>query len=559
MDKFTAKLQADVTPKINPLLGNGLAVEHLKRIDEFIDEIFRMASRSYPPGIKYMGFKRCPPDRAFDEITKRKNNQPQQYDVALSYMKMNEYYFDVGGKMITRYMQVPFCGPAGTIYIGGSRMNIFPVLSDRVISVGVSNIFVRLLRARVTFERNVFRYVADDEVETVQVVHSQIYHRNPKVRKLKRTVSANCSLMHYLFCKYGFTETFEKYGGTVPIVGYGGEINDTKYPPDEWIICRTTGLAPAGTGRQYWEKTDIRLAVRRDKYTPMVKNMIGGFFYVCEYFPTLMIPDYIDSLHRWKVLMGHIIFSGTIGAGKLHDDIDDHIKSLDEYLDSLVKDQLKNIGIHVEDFYDLMALIVEKYDTWIIENADKVNSMHGKELNVLYYLCFDITSEIFKMMFKLRAAYKSKGEITVKVATDIMNATIKTGKAFKINRDHGEVSSVSYSGDNKAFKITQTLVPQSGSNRVGSKKDRAVIDDPTKALHISIAEVGSHSNIPKSDPSGHARLNLTQEINPDGSTKRREDRIPLYDEVQALFQHKRWTGVSPLSEEEDVDFNKDHE
>ncbi len=556
MDPKLAVLLDEITPKINPLLGNGLAVEHVKHIDELIDQTFMMAARSYPPGIKYLKYKRCTPDRAFEELTKRKNNQPQQFDVARSDMRINEYHFEVDGKLIVRYLQLPFCGPAGTIYIGGSRMNISPVLSDRVISVGVSNIFVRLLRARVTFERSNFRFIANDEFEAVQVVHSQIYHRSPKVRKLKKTVSANCSLMHYLFCKYGFTETFAKYGNAAPVVG-GAEINATSYPADEWIVCRTTGLPPAGTGRQYWEKTDIRVAVRKSEYTPMVRNMIGGFLYVCEYFPTLMVPDYIDSVHRWKVLLGHINLSGTLATGKLHDDMHDHILSLDEYLDSLVRDQLKAIDIHVEDFYDLLALIIQNYNTWLIDNGDKVNSMWGKELNVNYYLCYDITSEIFKMMFKLRAAYKSKGELTVKIVTDIMNATIKTGKAFRINRDHGEVTSISYSGDNKAFKITQKLVPQSGSNRVSGKKERTVIDDPTKALHVSLAEVGSFSAIPKSDPSGQSHLNLFLQLDPNGVTRRNPDRVELYEDTQRMFQHKRWTGISVLAEEDDIDFNKD--
>ena len=87
-----------------------------------------------------------------------------------------------------------------------------------------------------------------------------------------------------------------------------------------------------------------------------------------------------------------------------------------------------------------------------------------------------------------------------------MNMTLRTGLIYSITKNHGEVSTISVSGDNKAFKITSLLVPQSGSNRQGSRKDRAVLNDPSKRLHVSVAEIGGYLNLPKSQPDGRARL-----------------------------------------------------
>lgn len=36
------------TPKINPLLGNGLAVEHMKHIENYLDAVFQSVASGFP-------------------------------------------------------------------------------------------------------------------------------------------------------------------------------------------------------------------------------------------------------------------------------------------------------------------------------------------------------------------------------------------------------------------------------------------------------------------------------------------------------------------------------
>jgi hypothetical protein len=234
------------------------------------------------------------------------------------------------------------------------------------------------------------------------------------------------------------------------------------------------------------------------------------------------------------ILLGHINFSGSINEGKLYDDINDHITSLDEYLDSLVILKLKDIGIQVDDIYQLFAIIIENFNDWLLAATDKVASMYDKELSILYYVLYEVSSAIFKLYFKLKAA--SKKELTVKEITTTMNMTLRTGLVFSMTRNHGEVSSISSSGDNKAFKITALLIPQSSSSRVSSRKDRAVLNDPSKRLHASIAEVGMYSAMPKSSPDGRARLNGCVQIAPNGVVMRNPKFETLLDGIQDIIR-----------------------
>jgi hypothetical protein len=533
MDRELGRLIDSDTPKLNPLIAEGLAVEHMKHVERWVDAVFRSAAKGFPEGLVYDGCCRATPKEEFDETTKKKGTK-RQFDTARSDIYMMKYLFTYKGeKLPPRYLYLPFVSDAGCLWLGGSRFNISPILSDRVISIGVSNIFVRLLRDRMTFERMSWHFMSDGKRETVQVAWSEIYHKSAKHKKIRPTVKANCALVHYLFCKYGFEQTFLKFGHCKPVVG-GAEITREQYPESDWVICTSTQVKPKGCGRGYYEPSQIRLAVRRDELTPMVRNMIGGFFYVADHFPTRVVPESTESRRMWMILMGEIIFSGNINHGKLHDDIADHMASLDEYLDGLVIEKLKEIGWPVNDIYELFALILENFNTWVVAATDKVASMYDKELSILYYVLTEVTFAIFKLYFKLKAA--SKKELTSKEIIATMNLTLKTGLIYSMTKNHGEVSTISSPGDNKAFKITSLLVPQSGSSRLSSRKDRAVLNDPSKRLHVSVAEVGGYSNLPKSEPSGRSRLNPHVRADVKGVVQRNVERLEMLDTVQEMIR-----------------------
>lgn len=534
MDAEIAKLVDADTPKLNPLICNGIATEHMKKAEEYVDSVLRSAAKGFPEGLVYLGSERCTPEEELRSQTKRHGTK-QLYDTARSDIYTMKYKFEYKGVRILpdRLLALPFVSDANTITISGSKFNIAPILSDRVISIGVNNIFVRLLRDKLTFERSRHDYMINDKRETVQVSWSSVYHKTNKTKKLRQTVKANSTLMHYLLCRYGFTDTFQIFGKCKPIVG-GAEININTYPEDTWVICSSTQIKPKGCGRGYYEPTHLRVAVRIEELTPMVKNMLGGFFYIVDHFPSRIKIEFIDSRRLWMVLLGFIIFSGTVNEGILHDDVEDHIKSLDEYLDSVVMYKLKDIGINVTDIYQLFALIIEKFNDWILESAGNVSSMYDKELSVLYYVLYEITSAIFKLYFKLKAV--SKKELTAKEIVGIMNMFLKTGLAYSIVKPgHGEVSTVNYSGDNKVFKSTSLLKPQSESSKLTGRKDRAVMRDPTKFLHVSVAEIGGYSNLPKSEPSGRSRINPCVRLDERSMVLRNPKFKDMLDEIQKII------------------------
>jgi hypothetical protein len=535
MDKYLVTALAKDVPLLNKDIANGLACSHLSYSESYLDQVFSSASKGFPNGLAYSHCQRCTPLEEFAFISKKKGTK-RTVDIAKSNIYLMKYYFTYHGELMEpRYIFLPYVDDAGFIHLGGARFNISPILSDRVISIGVSDIFVRLLRDRLTFKRTPHSFMMDGKREIVQVSHSEIYHTSNRVNKIRPTVKADSTLMHYLLCKYGFTDTFMKFGKCNPIVG-GAEINNNVYPEDEWVICSSIQIKPKGFGRLFYEPSHIRLAFRRSEMTPIVKNMVAGFFYIVDHFPTRIKPshEYLDSNRLWMILLGHIIFSGSIHEGKLYDDINDHISSLDEYLDNLIIYKLKDINVPVNDIYELFATVIEHFNDWLLGAADDIASMYNKELSIVYYVLYQITSAIFRLYFKLKAA--SKKTLSIKEINSNMNATLKTGLIFSITRMHGEVSTTTSSGDNKALKITSLLVGQESSNKLNARKKRTVINDLSKRLHVSVAEVGNSHAITKSDPSGRSKLNSCLQIGADGVVIRNPKFVGLLDDIQKTIQ-----------------------
>lgn len=498
--KFPSSLLSfidDNTPKINPSIATGLACDHLKNVEEFVDNVFRSAAADFPPGMTYDGCRRTTPVEEYAEATRLKINK-RVFDVATSNVYLMEYKFSyLGEPLKSKYFQLPYVLPGGIINLGGSRFVISPVLSDKVISIGINNVFVRLLKAKLTFNRSPHHYTANGQRESMQVAWSKIYNNDTG---LKPSIKANCALMHYLLCKYGFNETFKRFAEVEPIVGTSETINNVLYPEDKWVICSSTEIKPKGFGKSAYQPTGILIAIPKDKYTTTVKSLIAGFFYIADHFPTRIQIEHINNTRLWMVLLGLLIWGDSVSEGKIYSDVADHIASLDEYIDSLVSVKLTEIGYPTPSIYSLFFTIIKHFDKWLLQSDDRVNTMYDKEISIIYYVCYEIIESIFKLYFKLKAAQKK--ELNANKITNIMNIFLKPGAIYKMTRGHGEVSTTPSSGDNMFFKTTCMLVPQASTSRMKKKKDRVAITDPAKRLHASIAEIGSVGGLPKSSPDG---------------------------------------------------------
>jgi hypothetical protein len=523
------------TPRFNPQIAGGLARKQLESVEGYVDRVMRCMAASLPPEMKYVGPGRCSPVEEYNTATMRRNTT-QQFELARCDMYLNKYQFELRGEPLKiAHLYLPFVNEAGLIHMMGSQFSVSPVIADHAISVGKDQLFIPLNRDKLTFMRFLYHFRVDGRREPAYVVWAQIYHP-PTIRtpgKSRKTSMARTSNLHYLLCKYGFTKTFADMAGVEAHCGYADTINGETYPPDEWIICESAHVKPRGVNARMYRPSQIRVAIRRVQTDYLtVTSMLAGFFYIVDHFPERIRPDDIEDTALWRILLGHVYFSNSETEGKLLNKFNAHMASLDGYVDGMVREWMREDGIHVEDIYELLMYLIQTYPYRIANSSRQISSMYWKRLTILRYLLIDIIKAIFEMLFAIQKAAQTPKGLTKKDVESIMTRKLKPRMIVHINQPHAEVASVSSPTDNMIFKITCNIVLQSKARGGPAAKSKSTPFDKTRILDSSIAEVGSFQHLPKTQPTGHNRINPCLPLGPDGAIEPNPKHAELLAAVQ---------------------------
>lgn len=523
-------------PAFNRLVCDGLAVTHLEHAERYVDRLFLSAQSSFPRGLKYLGYTRCTPHEQFAVSTKMRNSK-RPYEVRRSDVYMVKYLFTLNGEEIRPvYFYLPYAMDGGIIHLNGSTFAISPVLADQTISVGVDSMFIRLYRDKLTFNRSYYPFIIDGERTNSDIIISNIHHGAKKSGK-KRINGLDATPVHYLFCKYGVMRTFREFGKTDIVVGKD-DITTERFPRSEWRICSSIGLRPRGIRDKLYQPTRIRIAIRNEDYNLTSATMIASFFYLVDHFPDRVEPEYIDDLELWMVFMGYNTCDLDATEGKMIISIQSHIESLDHYIDAMSKDDLNDIGISVNDIYQLFGHVIETMSSRVAKASTSVSSMYGKKLIVLFYVLEDISHAITNMHFAMKKKSKNgTKDLSMKEVNDIMMKHLKPETIMMLNRPtHPECQNVPSSTDNKIFRITGKMVLQASAMSKMNNGGTAPTDNLSNILHASQAEIASFTNLPKSEPTGRDRLNMYARVEANGTISRNPDFVQLLDTIQQHIQ-----------------------
>lgn len=550
MDETLAALRASLVPPFNPVISNGIATLHVPRALRLVHQVWQSISREFPPGLVYVGHEKCSPAEEYREgarkrtptktskriETKIKKAPKAAFDVAPTTVYLAKFFFRYNGVDIPpRYQYLPYCKEGGLMTIAGSEFSISPILQDIVISPDESNVFAQLLCIKLNFKRQRYDFVVDGKARTVQVVWAMIYNKTDDMKQLTPTIKAVTCLAHYLFCKYGVTETFKKYLGFDPYIG-GEEITDETHPMSDWVVCESRGIRPDNNPRLDYVKPTIKIAIRRENWNKDVEDMVGAFFYLVDHFPKRMVLREIDSTWLWQVLMGHILWNGDMNEGDLSQKVKNHFKSVDQYMDLITQQKLESIHIHVDTTYDFFVHVMQNFTNWTLNESQAIARMDGKELSILSSLLYDITYSIVQTNFAIHTAYRRsltdpKRPLTAKTIEDIFKKKLKPGKIFQITNGKPGVSSIAIPGDNMVTKLTTLLVPQTSSK--GGRRDGKA--DASRAMNATVAPLGGYLNIQKKTPTGRTRISPWAVLSDECITAIAEDLKDVVERTQEKF------------------------
>lgn len=533
MDPAMLEQLDELTPKLNPLIVEGYSTKCMENALAYIDLIFRCAQSGFPKGMKYLSDETrvATPREQYKEMT-RKRSSSSLFETAENYLFLALFKFEFEGEIIERSLFLPYLEPANIFKLRGATYMLSPVLADNGLSVSFDHIFVALPRSKLNFHRDTHHIRVNDITHSNMVSWSNFY--NKKIDNKKKITGANPSLAHYLFTRFGLEGAFDRFADVKPVAVLDGEDYE-KYPQDKYITCGSNGLMPKGWRGEYsYRPSTLKLVFNKKDFTEPVERLATGFFYVIDHWPTKFKIEYFsnpeDEAWVWKETLGNIHFPEDL-LGKRIDHINTHMASVDTYVDPVAVDDLKREGILVNDIYDLFYVILTQMDRIISTANTEVGTMYGKRLSVLYYALGKIKDMIFNFAFVLQRSDKITAKSIIKLM-HMKDNGLRTDEAAKIlpGWGHGEVESVTYPGDNMAFKITNNLVLQ--KNATANTNAEVSPEHPDQHLHASIAEVGSYMACPKSDPTGRKMLNPYVNINSDGFIVPNPKHKKLLDSVQ---------------------------
>jgi hypothetical protein len=553
MDNFFMQHVKDTTPSMNMDILNGLAVKMIPRSVEQLNNIIESVAKDFIPGLKYKGIEYCSPEEELRKINPKKNDK-YVIETAKSSFHLIKILFsytdpraiDVRtGRALNKeemlepcYTYIPYTEyhTAGMIYISGARYFASPVLADVVLSFEKDCIFLNLLRAKFSIKDTRHRVARNGIHLEYKVLWSSIYHLDPKDTNERIETKPLSTLAHYLFGFMGFYETFQTFGKCRPIVG-GKEINHDNYPKDQYYIFESARHKLKGIKNQLF--SPIKLAIRHTELNNTTEGLIAAFFYTLDHFPDYFKNvEWIDNKDKWRLMLGYVIFGRSRNAGSVLEMIDDHYKSLNQYLDTIVKYKLELSGIFVDSIYEFFAHAIENYNDWSIKSKENLNSIYNKELSILHYVLKPVVESINMFYFRLKSASKiaDKRPITKEDLNKLLRITIKPRKIFGIKKTPSSLTTMSYSGNNKFKKITSNIIPQNSLSSTGSKD--VDIYDPMNRLHTSFMAVGSNINLPKSSPIGYKTVSPYVQLDSDNKFIIPEQEREFLENMQEIIRRK---------------------
>lgn len=527
----------ETIPRFNHEVASGFARSRLEQADAYVDSVIRCAAAGYPEGLVYEGYSRVRPQDIFkyfsSDLKVKRGDKRYSWDFARNDMYLVRYHFSYKGERLKpMYLYLPFVNDCAMMYINGKAFYIKPVVADPVISVTGNEIFVPLNSTPCSFFRSYYMIIENGTLQHQAIYDGCFHHTLRTVQKQHNKLSQAriTTNAHYLFVKYGLAEAFEKYCNCTIVVGNKDTVNLQTHPSDEWNIYESTGQIPTYYRNKAYRTHGVKIAVLKEDISKEAISMIASVFYVLDMFPDeVENPEYIKDWAWWALMMGKIIFGESEIPGNLVYKIKEHIAATDRYVDEMAMDNFRNEGILVDNMYDFLFYLIERFDTLITSKRVSPSSMAGKRLTVRRYVLSSIIVNMFDLAFSLADVKANK--LDIKKINQLFTQYFQPRLITGINSGRPYVSAVTSPCDCRVLKITSEVLPQANARNKKAKLTAAALRNPRWFLDSSMVDIGGATMLSKGEPLGLDKINPFATVGPGGVLKHNPKFLEITDEI----------------------------
>nr|DAS63901.1 MAG TPA: hypothetical protein [Caudoviricetes sp.] len=549
MNPKFAQMVKSHTPRIDDRIGFGLAYHDNGRIPLYIDNLFRVNSTSFPDGLQYLGFRAATPIEGYKYMTRNNGDRsPRRHDINRSDLRLYKFLFKFDGKELAHYIYLPFIRKHGFMYLNGVKYMVSPVMADGIITVKPDRVFLKLIKIKLWFRRLTnIKVVVDGQIHCFPIIYSKIHNKKIESPMIKMATT----MVHYLCCEYGMDGMLARFGfkpGDVKMTHADDltAIRDTQYPQEQYVILESTGNKPTYTYRyrDYYPNRWCYVIKREAWETlPSAKSVLATLVYIQDHFSSekRMSPELANSPEAWKSILGDLISNPGELAAASRSMVEKHMISIRGYIDDMVMSDFKRIGLdHIKSINDAFVFIIDNFNDMVasVSNDTSINTLYGKQLQVLQFLLFNITKAINYAYFglgnlKLKQKENPATPIKEREIADVLR-TIRT-ETFMDIREHREIMILSDPTDLPLLKPGRIMVPQERSDKQRTRSGPAAVNDVVNKLSDSLLTTGAAKDMTKTDPSGQSRMNLYIYMDDEYTVSENPELKPIMDHVRELL------------------------
>lgn len=526
------------TTPINPDIGNGLAVPVVETAMEHLDLLIRNTMRSAPEPFEYLGYKMVSPEDEYASIQKAR-----KFDFSRSDLHKHTLHFAWDGVPLqVRPLYIPFMVDK-SLHLSGTKYQVMPVLSDSVITPEANTIFLKMNKDKNILFQNNINYYCNGDIENGRVVFSFIYRARVVKDILGKSIVPPIVL--YILGKYGLKESMKKFANG-EITFSNSSLEDLKNACPDHNIYSSYGKKPRTLSTTTYKPHTWKILIRKDVCNGFTEALIGGLMYVFDVFPDKiqeMIAifyedDVEEEISAWRFILGTLIFKGGKPAMTVGDDMDKHFKTLGPYVDDIIKERLKERNIFVDNFFELLGVVLQDFSKLILNYKTYSNNMVNRYVDINYYLLYDIVNMIHTALFEIG----KKDNLTYEEVNKIINEGITSKAFYKVIKGGAmnlTLALTEVSGSNLLTRASTLVALQEDGKGVNRVKKVSKIPAPFLILTASQLHTGSMLGLKKPKPIPVATLNYFLKINMNtGKILVTDEEQDTMDKLNKLFTLK---------------------
>lgn len=525
---------SDALPKFNSYLLKDYRKEQIDRFPAFMAMTFKEAIRLFDGEIKFRGYRILSPEERLKLTLHNQKYNQSTVDITQTEHMLVEYQFEYQKSIYTSQIYLPYTTD-NAIIINGSKYYVQFALTDSVFYhiTKENGIGIKVLRAHLRFWRNLYhpftslrgqRYV--DQLIVIKA-HMKNYKYNSE--------DIRCVLILYPLSKFGWDNTLARYGikpEQLQLVPYADKDN----PDYEYFEIRKSSKDNPGLYMKV--STDI-ISPNPDLSIKNQMSVVASINYVLQYFikwPNTLYQDNLELIRLlmydsskdirnttqtpWRVILGKTLYgidySSEIQACS---HANQHLDSLDSYLDAYTKSKLEEIGVYCTNIYELIDYVFLNMDSYIVSYSP--SNLYEKRVNVLDLIAGNMVRSVFHRMYN--KTNNKKGGKTLVDSKDVeslfrlgMKAINQIHKCNQVIAGNPAVYNDNYLLTVGGRKVRATHSASSGGTKasdgraqgkVSSNQKANLINSPSHRWHPSWAYVESMLTVSHQNPGVAGSIN----------------------------------------------------